>query len=81
MFPIIPAGSTGPSSGSGTGLCRDTELLPAVPGGRGQTLCDLLEHKDVPITFLARTHCTEGSLDLQTPSAGVLGAPHSSPHS
>lgn len=67
----------------GTGLCRDTELLPALLRGWGQTLwslCDPLENKDVPVTLLARIHCTEGNLDLQTPSAWVLRAPHSSPH-
>lgn len=65
-----------------TGPCRGTELLPALPGGWGQTLwslCDPLEHKDVPVTLLARARCTEGNLDLQTPSAGCPGPPTALP--
>lgn len=56
-------------------LCRDTEPLPVLP------LCDPFVLKDVPVTLLARTRRTEGNLDLQTPSAWVLRAPHRSPHS
>lgn len=51
-------------------------------GGWGQTLwslCDQLGHKDVPVTLLARAHCTEGNLDLQTPSAGCPGPPTALP--
>lgn len=56
--------------------------MPALPGGWGQTLwslCDPLEHKDVPVTLLARARCTEGNLDLQTPCAGCPGPPTALP--
>ena len=71
-------------------LCRDAGLLPASPHGwasQGQTPAvpsrwDLLRRKDVPVTLLAKTHCTEGNPDLQKPAASpwVLRTPHSSPH-
>lgn len=76
----IPEGSTGRSSGLAWHRALQGHRAPACFAPWLGANVVVPENKDVPVTLLARIHCTEGNLDLQTPSAWVLRAPHSSPH-